>query len=179
MPTFYPTAEWRLPCTERVEIVSGVGTPGGPSGAPLWHLWTTMTCAAPPRVPTQHQPKDFDARRRLESRCPGIPCAPRKCTRVFFRLLVGDQPQLLNRAHDAAPGPPSLSSPQPNKSRLNTSHDFSTLCAALPLPVGSCPHRGGRQYWPRGCADRSRPGLPVRSHHAGLRLANQDPQYAS
>ena len=114
----------RLPCTERVEIVSGVGTPGGPSRAPLWHLWTTITCAAPPRVPTQHQPKDFDARRRLESRCPGIPCAPRKCTRVFFRLLVGDQPQLLNRAHDAAPGPPSLSSPQPNKSRLNTCHGF-------------------------------------------------------
>ena len=26
---------------------------------------------------------------------------------------------------------------------------------------------------------RNRPGLPVRSHHAGLRLANQDPQYAS
>jgi len=120
----HPTAEWRLPCTERVEIVSGVGTPGGPSRAPLWHLWTTITCAAPPRVPTQHQPKDFDARRRLESRCPGIPCAPRKCTRVFFRLLVGDQPQLLNRAHDAAPGPPSLSSPQPNKSRLNTCHGF-------------------------------------------------------
>jgi hypothetical protein len=168
-----------LPSTERVETVSGVGTPREPPRAPLRHLWITNLCAAPSRVPAQLQSKNFDARRRLESRCLGIPCAPRKCTRVFFRSLVGYQPQLLNRAHDAAPGPQSLSSPQPNKSRLNTSAGFFPLCAALPLPVGSCPHRGGRQYWPRGCADRSRPGLPVRLHHAGLRLANQDPQYAS
>ena len=77
-----------------------------------------------PRVSTQLQSKDFDARRRLESRCLGIPCAPRKCTRVFFRSLVGYQPQLLNWGHDAALGPQIPSSPQPNKSRLNTSAGF-------------------------------------------------------
>ena len=81
----HPTAEWRVPSTERVETVSGVGTPREPPRAPLRHLWITITCAAPSRVSTQLQPKDYDARRRLESRCLGIPCAPRKCTRVFFR----------------------------------------------------------------------------------------------
>ena len=30
----HPTAEWRLPCTERVEIVSGVGTQGAPHEHP-------------------------------------------------------------------------------------------------------------------------------------------------
>ena len=30
--------------------------------------------------------------------------------------------------------------------------------------MGSCPYRGSRQYWPRGCADRSRPGLPGTAH---------------
>ena len=113
-----------MPSTERVETVSGVGTSREPPRAPLRHLWITITCAAPSRVSTQLQPKDFDARRRLESRCLGIPCAPRKCTRVFFRSLVGYQPQLLNWAHDAALGPQIPSSPQPNKSRLNTSAGF-------------------------------------------------------
>ena len=107
-------------------------TPREPPRAPLRYLWITITCATPSRVSTQLQPKDFDARRRLESRCLGIPCAPRKCTRVFFRSLVGYQPQLLNWAHDAALGPQSLSSPQPNKSRLNTCHGFFHSGGVLP-----------------------------------------------
>ena len=127
-----------MPSTERVETVSGVGTPREPPRAPLRHLWITNLCAAPSRVPAQLQSKDFDARRRLESRCLGIPCAPRKCIRVFFRALVGYQPQLLNRAHDAALGQQSLSSPQPNKSRLNTSGGFFTLRSAA-SPGGVLP----------------------------------------
>ena len=100
---------------------------GNPKGAPTSTPEASLD-HKPVRRPFQStaqlQSKDFDARRRLESRCLGIPCAPRKCTRVFFRLLVGYQPQLLKRAHDAALGPQSLSSPQPNKSRLNTCHGF-------------------------------------------------------
>ena len=114
----------------------------------------------PPRTMTHVGGLSLDASASLRT----------KSTCVFFRFsLGGSKPQLLNRAlgtaqqvrHDAAQGQPSLSSLQPNKSRLNSSDDFFTLCAALPLPVGSCPHRGSRQYWPRGCADRSRPGLPI------------------
>lgn len=120
----------------------------------------------PPRTSTHVGGLSLDAAASLRA----------KSTWVFFRFsLGGSKPQLLNRAlgtaqqirHDAAQGQPSLSSLQPNKSRLNPSYGFFTLCAALPLPVGSCPHRGSRQYWPRGCADRSRPGLPIMVAHAG------------
>ena len=77
-----------------------------------------------PEYPHSTNPRTLTHVDGLNLDAPASPAPQESAPGCFSDCSWGDKPQLLNRAHDAAPGPPSLSSPQPNKSRLNTCHGF-------------------------------------------------------